>query len=168
MHYVDPKTYANRNIIRVQSENWIVSTVERRHKCLAHIRMTESQRVAKLVGGHLKQIGATARVHCPLFLVVEMRIATVHRKVRVRQGAAWSVERIAVAVFARLEADLNVYLAGALRRERQIRVLAPHAKRIVHFLIDLVAGQSLGILGDAVGERLHLPSAALQGVPFRT
>lgn len=168
-HYTAQSTIAqlkspNLNVIGVQSEHRTVAAIERRHQRLAHVRVAEAQRVSELVRGHLKQIRSATGADRPQFGVVEVRVAAVHREVRMGQGAAGPVERIAVAVLALLESDLDVHRTRFLRGKRQIGVLAPHAERVEDLLVHLGARQPLRVLGDAVGQRLHLPAAALQGV----
>lgn len=155
------------DIIRVQPEDRIESTIEWSHQCRAHIRVTETERMSELMSGHLEQVGAAAAADGPVLSIVEMRIAAIHREVGMGKGAAWTVKRIAIAVLVLLETDLNMHWVGAFRRECQIGVFAPDAEGTRDLLVDLQAVQSLRVLRDAVGERLHLPAAALQRVAFR-
>lgn len=129
--------------------------------------MAEAERVAEFVSRDLEEIGASAAADGPLFGVVKVSIAAVHREVSVSQGVSRSVEGIAVAVLVLLETDLNVHRVRALRRECQVCVFAPDSERSGDLLVNLCPAQTLRILGDPVGQALHLPPAALQGVPFR-
>lgn len=66
----------------------------------------------------------------PSLRVVEVGVSTVDREVGVGEGAPRSVEGVAVAVLALLEADLDVHLARRHGRERQLGHVGPHLRRI--------------------------------------
>lgn len=105
------RAYLNRpDIVLIQSKVWIVATVKGRHQSTLDVAVTQAERVPELVGRDLKEIGTAVTFDGPSFGVVEVSIATVHGKVRVRQGAAGSIERITVAVLAYLESDFDVNL----------------------------------------------------------
>jgi len=60
--------------------------------------------------------------------------------------------------------DFDVHRAGGLPGEGQIGVLGPHGEGASDLRIHIHALQSLGVLGDLVGEVLHTPAAALEGI----
>jgi len=59
-----------------------------------------------------------------------------------------------------------VHGAGGLPGEGQVGVLGPHGKCATDLRVDIDSLQPLGVLGDLVGEVLHTPATALQGVPL--
>lgn len=156
------------NVVRVQAEDGLEAAVEWRHQCRSHVRVAQAQRVSELVGGYLEQICTSAATNCPVFRVVEVGIATVDGEIGMGQCAAGAVERVAVAVLVLLEADLDVDGQRAFRRERQIRVFTPYVECACNLLVNVFVIQFFRVLGYAVREILHLPSAALQRVPFRS
>ena len=82
---------------------------------------------------YLEEVGAAEGVDGPLFGVVEVGVAAVDGEVGVGQRAAAAVERVAVAVLAALEADLDVHLGvGPRLRERQLRHVRPHLRVPFH------------------------------------
>lgn len=72
--------------------------------------MAQTEGMAKLVCSDLEEIGTAGAVDGPLFVIVEMGIATVNGEVSVSQGASRSIEGITVTVFSFLELDLDVNL----------------------------------------------------------
>lgn len=94
----------------------IVAAIEGSHQGALDVAVAETERVAEFVRRYLEEIGAAVASDGPSFRVVEVGIAAVNRKVRVRQGATGPVERIAVAVLAHLESDLDMNL---LREEQR-------------------------------------------------
>lgn len=103
------------NVILIQGEIRIVTAVEGCHQGALDVAVAETERMAELVRRDLEEIRASVATHCPSLGIVEVRVAAVHREVSVRQGTARSVERIAIAVLAHLEPDLDVNLKKPAR-----------------------------------------------------
>lgn len=60
-----------------------------------------------------------------------------------------------------------MHRSGGLPGEGKIGILAPDGKGTRDFLIDIGGLKSLRILGDLVGEVLHTPATALEGITLR-
>ena len=80
---------------------WAGRLIERRHECGVHLAVQQAQTVSELVRRHREQvqpIPVVGRVHDELLALVKVRVAAVDREEGVSQRAAWTIERVPVAV----------------------------------------------------------------------
>lgn len=88
----------------------IITAVEGCHQSALDVAMTQSERMPKFVSRDLEEISTAIASDGPPFRIVEVSIATVYRKICVRQGTTRSIERITISVLAYFESDLDVNL----------------------------------------------------------
>lgn len=104
--------------------------------------------MAKLMGGHLKDVGTCVGVNCPVLLVVEVGIATVLGKVSMGQCIARPIKGIAIAVIAARKSNINMHATLFFYNKVNRRHLRPDTKGLLYLSINFVplATELRGIL----------------------
>lgn len=128
-----------QNVVLMQAELGFVLLVKGCHERVAHTAMAQAERMAELVSCHLENVGARVRLHCPLFLVVKVSIATVLGEVGMGQRVARSVERVAIAVLAADESDVDVHATFLLHVEIQWGSIGPDLECFGNFAVNVGA-----------------------------
>ena len=79
-------------------------------------------------------------IDCPRFIIIKMSISAEHRKKRMSQCAARSIEWVSISMLSLFKPDLDVNLAGFLLDKIEIRVLRPNLQSFFDFPIDVTFG----------------------------